>query len=139
MLAMPFDLWDRVPPVLAAFLPNVQWSRERLHALSLPIVDVPIDELRWQLSLPWWRGPGGPFELTPDEVRRSPDRYAAQWTRTLAADLRYPIHLLQRDRLIVLDGVHRLLKADLSGATSIAACILGEEVFAAHVVVCEGG
>ena len=38
----------------------------------------------------------------------------------MAADLRYPLDLLFRnDRWVVLDGVHRLLKADLLGLSII--------------------
>ena len=134
MTTVPFDLWDRVPPALATVLPNVSWSRERLHSLALPVVTLRIDDVRWQLDLPWWRSANGPFTLTPNEVRRSPAAHAAQWKRTLDADLGYPIHLLQRDRLVVLDGVHRLLKADVNDLPSIAAHVVIEETFTAHVV-----
>jgi hypothetical protein len=41
-------------------------------------------------------------------------RYAEHHRRTMAADLGCPIDLLLRNgRWVILDGVHRLLKADL--------------------------
>jgi hypothetical protein len=132
--ALPFDLWDRVPAALASVIPNVNWSRERLHLLELPVVSLRIDDLRWQLDLPWWRGETSVFQLTPNDVRRSPTVHAAQWKRTHDANLAYPIHVLQRDRLIILDGVHRLLKSDLNGLASIRAHIVSHDVFVEHVI-----
>jgi hypothetical protein len=132
--ARPFDLWDLVPAALATVIPNVMWSRERLHRLALPTVEIAIDELRWQLALPWWRDGERRFAVSPDEVRRAPARYARQWQRTVAAEFEFPIHLLQRDRLIMLDGVHRLLKADVEARSTVAAHVVGHERFMADVV-----
>jgi hypothetical protein len=122
--ARPFDLWSLVPPSLQAVLPNVTWDRSRLRSLALPVREVPLAELRWQLDLPWWRDGDRYFAVSPNEVRQAPDRYAVQWRRVLDADLDVPIDLLARDRLVVLDGVHRLLKADVLGMRAITARVL---------------
>jgi ParB-like chromosome segregation protein Spo0J len=37
----------------------------------------------------------------------------------MVADLSHPLDLLFRDRWVILDGVHRLLKADLLGLSTI--------------------
>jgi len=126
----PFDLWSKTPAVLQAVLPNTMWDRDRLHRLVLPVIELPIDELRWQLELPWWRVGERRFAVSPLQVRHDPEQYADQWRRTLAADLAYPIDLLQRDRLIVLDGVHRLLKADTLDLPMISAHVLDAARFA---------
>lgn len=119
-----FDLWSLVPPSLQAVLPNVTWDRSRLRALALPVREVPLAELRWQLDLPWWHDGDRYFALAPNEVRQAPDRYAVQWRRVLDADLDVAIDLLARDDLVVLDGVHRLLKADVLGMRTITARVL---------------
>jgi hypothetical protein len=126
----PFALWPKMPPVMQALLPNVTWDRARLHQLDVPIVELRVSKLRWQLDLPWWRVGERRFAVTPNEVRMDPERHAVHWRRTLDADLSYPIHLLQRDRLVILDGVHRLLKADILDMSSIAAHILDDARFA---------
>jgi hypothetical protein len=131
--AIPFDLWNIVPPSLAAVLPNVMWSRDRLHRLVLPVVTLPVSELRWQLELPWWRV-DRPFTVTPNQVRHEPRTYARHWQRTVDAELRFPIHLLQRDRLIVLDGVHRLLKADVQELQHVSAHVVSHALFMDHIV-----
>ncbi len=126
----PFDMWRKMPPVMQALLPNVMWDRQRLHQLVMPITELPVADLRWMLDLPWWRVGERRFAVTPNQVRLGPDRHAAHWRRVLDADLDYPIHLLQRDRLIILDGVHRLLKADVLGMRTIATHVLDAATFA---------
>jgi hypothetical protein len=122
--AKPFDLWPQVPPSIQAIMPNVTWNRARLHALSLPVRHVPVAQLRWQLALPWWRHGDRVFAITPNQVRDDPERFVVQWRRVLDADLDYPINLLERNGLVLLDGVHRLLKADVLEMPTISAHVL---------------
>lgn len=126
----PFDLWRKMPPVMQALLPNAMWDRARLHQLVLPVLELPLAGLRWQLDLPWWRDGERRFAVTPNRVRDDPERYAVHWRRTLDADLAFPIDLLQGDRLIILDGVHRLLKADILGMSTVATHVLDAARFA---------
>ncbi|HEY5948650.1 MAG TPA: hypothetical protein VIV40_24330 [Kofleriaceae bacterium] len=126
----PFEQWQNMPPVMQAVLPNVTWDRARLHELVLPVVEKRVDELRWMLDLPWWRVGERRFAVTPNQVRYAPERFAPHWRRMLDADLDYPIDLLQRDRLIILDGVHRLLKADVLGMRMLATRVLDAAQFA---------
>lgn len=128
--AKPFELWPLVPAPLRAVMPNVTWNRTLLHDLVLPTIDVPLAELRWQLDLPWWRHGDRVYSVTPNQVRHDPERFAVQWRRTIDADLDFPIHLLQRDRKILLDGVHRLLKADVLEMRTISARVVDHERFA---------
>jgi hypothetical protein len=132
--AKPFDLWPLVPPSLRAVMPSESWNRTRLQELVLPTDEVPVAELRWQLDLPWWRGDASYFSVSPNQVRQEPERFRRQWRRTLAADLTFPVHLLEGRRLIVLDGLHRLLKADVSGLHLISAHVLSRELFAEQIV-----
>ena len=98
------------------------WDLQRLHSLALPSERIPLDELAWHLELPYWRAPDGRFfAVTPLEVIANPSRYREQFERTVRADLDRPIHLHRRgDRSVILDGVHRLLKAHLIGCSTIA-------------------
>ncbi len=81
-----------------------------------------MDELRWQLALPVWSFEGVPFAVSPEGVRTDPNQYRGQYARTVAADLAFPLNVLERPdgRLTVLDGIHRLLKADLLGHATVA-------------------
>jgi hypothetical protein len=126
----PFDLWRKMPPVMQALLPNVMWDREKLHQLVVPVSELPLASLRWQLDLPWWRDGDRRFAVTPNQVRHDPERHAVHWRRILDADLAFPIDLLQRERLVILDGVHRLLKADILEMSTVPVRVLDEARFA---------
>ncbi len=117
----PFPLLDVMPASLRSVMPGFLWSRERLWALELPVERVAVDELRWHLALPMWSFDGVPFAITPEQVRADPGRYHLQHARTMAADLAFPVDALARPRgaLTLLDGVHRLLKADMLGRRTV--------------------
>ncbi|MDR0344396.1 MAG: hypothetical protein LBI49_15050 [Nocardiopsaceae bacterium] len=112
-----FDLLDIVPAPLQGHILDFNWSHERLWALDLPARPMAVAQLRWLLSLPWWSYQRAHFVISPEQVRSDPSRYHEQYDRTMAADLSLPIHLLSHDNRVttILDGVHRLLKADLTG------------------------
>jgi hypothetical protein len=53
-------------------------------------------------------------------VRADPAHYREHYERTMAADLGCPLDLLFRNgRWVILDGVHRLLKADRLGLNNV--------------------
>ena len=73
--AEPFPLLDRVPPALRGVILEVAWDVDLLRQLDLPVVDVELADLRWQLELPWWTHEGHPFAISPTQVRADPARY----------------------------------------------------------------
>lgn len=123
MTRRPFPL--AIPPELTAYILDFHWDVERLHALDLPTVDLPVADLAHHLDLPFWAY-DGPFQVTPRQVAADPVTYRAQYERTLAADLRHPIDVVHRpdNRLTILDGVHRLLRAYLEHHSTITARVL---------------
>jgi len=127
-----FPLYRLAPPELQAILLDYDWSTARLHALDLPVGDVAVADLRWQLDLRWWRFEDRFFAVTPNEVRADPVRYEKQWQRTLAADLAYPIHLRESapGRWTIVDGVHRLLKAEVTCVATLRAMRVPDDVLA---------
>ncbi|WP_131104740.1 hypothetical protein [Ornithinimicrobium sufpigmenti] len=112
---MPFPLQDQVPPALRDVLLDFHWDAESLHALDLPVRFVATSELTWHLNLPFWSADGSPFQISPNEVASDPAKHPQQWHRTHAADLRHPLDAYLRGdgRVVILDGIHRLLKAFL--------------------------
>jgi hypothetical protein len=56
------------------------------------------------------------------DVATEPDSHRAEYERTMAADMSYPINVIWLNgRWTIMDGVHRLLKAYLSGHDTILA------------------
>jgi hypothetical protein len=117
---LPFPLQDQVPAELREVLCEFVWDSAKLQRLPLPVGTATIDSLRWHLDLPYWRHDGQPFQVTPSQVRADPVRFREHYERTMAADLGCPLDLLFRNgRWVILDGVHRLLKADLLGLDNV--------------------
>lgn len=119
----PFPL--PIPPELTAYILDFHWSLDRLHALDLPVVELPVADLAHHLDLPFWAY-DGPFHVTPHQVAADPVTYHAQYERILAADLSHPIDVVRRpdNRLTILDGIHRLLRAALEDRRTITARVL---------------
>ncbi|MFG1907610.1 hypothetical protein [Kribbella sp. NPDC048928] len=123
MTRRPFPL--AIPPELTAYILDFHWDVDLLHALDLPTIELPVAELAHHLDLPFWAY-DGPFKVTPHQVAADPLTYQAQYDRTLAADLRHPLDVVRRpdNRLTILDGIHRLLRAELEGRTTVSARVL---------------
>jgi len=120
------ELRPLLPPELRRWvLPDVTWDQHRLWAIDVPTCEVPVDELAWMLDLPWWRDGERYFAVRPGDVAAKPARYPAQHARTLAADLDFPlVGTMIEGRLVLLDGVHRLLKARLLGIPTVRVRVL---------------
>jgi hypothetical protein len=130
--AAPRVSWDELvammPVVLKESLPPVRWDLQKLHGLDLPVRRVAVGELAWQFDLPLWQVEGVRFRVSPAQVRDDPAGFPDQMRRVMAADLRYPIHLVEhRGRRVVLDGFHRLLRAAIEGQADIAAVELSRQ------------
>ncbi|MFC9693927.1 hypothetical protein ACFTSF_35615 [Kribbella sp. NPDC056951] len=120
----PFPL--PIPPILRPYILDFHWDLERLHTLELPTTELDLADLAHHLDLPFWAHDGRPFQITPHEVAADPNRYHEQFARTRAADLNHPIDAVRREdgRITILDGIHRLLKAELTGQARITTRIL---------------
>jgi hypothetical protein len=120
----PFPL--AIPPELTAYILDLEWDLNQLHRLDLLKISVRVADLAHHLDLPFWRYDGRPFQVTPREVAADTAKYHEQWDRVLAADPRQPLHVVRRadGRLTILDGIHRLLRAELEGLTTVVVHVL---------------
>lgn len=111
-----------IPDQLIPFMAGFWWDQDRLFALDLPTEMMAMNDLLPFLDAPYWR-PGrnaGLFQLTARDVQTDPVTHADHWERTLAADLAYPLMLFRGDeRVVLMDGYHRLLKAEVQQVTSL--------------------
>jgi hypothetical protein len=109
-----------VPRALRGVLLDFPWELDRLLALNLPVERIAVTEFTWLLDLPFWREEDEWFVVTPNEVRGRPEDHVEQWARTLRADLDAPVHFTQsHGRRVLIDGVHRLLKAHILGVRTL--------------------
>jgi len=125
-----FPLFDQLPTMLKLYILDFWWDEQKLQALDLPAVTLDVSSLLWHFELPFWQHSGVPFQVTPRQVWDNPAKYAAQYARTLSSDLACPIVVrLQDDRHVIMDGLHRLMKAAIQNNQTIQAKICREDLF----------
>jgi hypothetical protein len=106
------ELIAMMPAGLREVFPPTRWQLDKLWALDLKVEPVEVADLVWMFELPLWQLDGERFKITPNQVAETPMNYRPHYQRVMDADLDFPINLVAyRGRLVVLDGVHRLLKA----------------------------
>lgn len=96
---------------------DFHWSSKKVWALDEPVVDMPIDDLLWHFDIPFWDTEGtDEYNLKPWELIEHPEQEPSHYKKIQAADLRYPIDIMMnKGRWLILDGLHRLVKAYLEG------------------------
>jgi len=63
--------------------------------------------------------------VTPLEFLAHPRAHPEHADRVAKADLSYPLHVIRRhDRWLILDGIHRLVKAEMRGLSDISVATL---------------
>jgi len=106
------ELIASMPEELRSVFPPTRWQLEKLWALDLKVEPIEVADLVWMFELPLWQLDGERFKVTPNQVAETPMNFRPHYQRVMDADLDFPINLVAyRGRLVVLDGVHRLLKA----------------------------
>jgi len=107
---------DSVIEVMAGFW----WDDDRIRGLALPVSSAPFDELSWGLDVSFWSDGRKPFSVRGCDLLENPDRYPEHRRRVHWSDLRHPLTLyLKRNRWIILDGYHRLVKAAREGRAEL--------------------
>jgi hypothetical protein len=108
------------PSVIEGYWYGLAWDVETLWALDLPVVAFPLERLEWHLDVPLWKHEEKHYQVTPRQVLMQPHRYAAEYHRTQNASLMFPIEItFFKRRWMILDGVHRFLRAHELGLDEI--------------------
>lgn len=98
------------------------WDVQKLWAADLPVVAMPVRELQWLLDKPFWTGDATRLAVSGRDVIDDPERCRAEYERMMATDLSYPINVIVlHRRWVIMDWVHRLLKAWSAGHDTILA------------------
>ena len=98
------------------------WDIRKLWDADLPVVPIRVQELEWLLEKPFWKDDQKQLTVRPRDVEQNPERNPAHYDRAMAAYLSWPINVIfLRGRWVIMDGLHRLLKASLHGHTTIMA------------------
>lgn len=100
---------------------DFHWDKNKLWALDIPVEDMDVTLLEWQLDLPFWEFDGKKYSLCPRQVLENVDLYEDHKNRILKSDVSYPIDIMenQNGKLEILDGVHRLVKLMFEGQKKV--------------------
>ena len=95
---------------------DFHWSNRKVWKVKAPVVEMSIKKLEWMFDIPFWWTKGSYYNLSPNQVIANPKKYSYEYKRTMKADLKYPIDIMfYKGRWLILDGLHRLVKAKLLG------------------------
>ena len=111
-----------LPKVIQEVGFDFSWDERKVWALDLPTETMSISELAWHFDVPFiWSKPDGFYDVKPQEVMDNPDQYKEEYERTMRADTAYPIDIMfWKNRWLILDGLHRLMKLALQGAEEVS-------------------
>lgn len=121
---------NKRPKILTDAGYEIYCDVKKIQALNLPVVDFEIDKLIWNFDLPFWEKDGtDDWNLTPRDVIDKTDGSMGHQERVEQADLQFPILLLNKnDKWLIIDGVHRLVKAFQARHKTIKAKIVSAEI-----------
>ncbi len=105
------------------------WDEKIVWRFDLPVVEMNIKDLLWHFYMPYWTNDAGEeYSVTPWNVINKKPGTEQEQLRVERADLSYPIDILKRkDKWIILDGVHRLVKTYQAGEHNIRVRIFPNE------------
>ncbi len=93
----------------------------KIQALDLPVEEMDINELLWHFDYPFWEKEGtDEWNLTAWELIKNPEKEPTHYKRVQNVDLSYPLQIMRHNgRWLLLDGLHRLVKAYLEGKKTV--------------------
>ena len=102
---------------------------QKVWKLSYPTFMRSLSDLEWHFYYPWW----DEFTLCPIQVIDEPQRFKFHWERIQSANIQYPIDLMYNGakkeyvRLLILDGMHRLVKWSLLGSCYVPVRVISRK------------
>lgn len=117
-----------IPKIIKDVGFDFSWDNKKVWALEIPVTQMPIQDLLWHFDIPFLRDKDGVYNLTPSEVLNSPDKYRSEYKRVVEADMKHPIDIMKnKNKWLILDGLHRLMKASMNGSKNVNVRIVSTE------------
>lgn len=110
---------EKIPQIIKDVGFDFNWAEEKVWALKIPVEEMDISELTWHFDIPFlWEKDD--YDLKPQEVINNPEAHKSEYDRTMRASLAYPIDIMEnKGRWLILDGLHRLMKASVLGMKKV--------------------
>ncbi len=113
--------WEDRPQIIKDVGFDFSWDSKKVWALDIPIEEMDMQDLIWHFDIPFWEVEDtDDYNLTPWEVVDDPDKHSIHYKKIQEADLKYPIDIMEnKGRWLILDGLHRLVKAHTQGLKKV--------------------
>lgn len=117
------------PKVLTDVGLSVFVNTVNLRELPFPILNISLERLVWHFDMPVWEKDGtDDWNLTPWEVIKREAGTSEHQKRVEEADTTYPILVTEyKSRIVIIDGIHRLVKSYVQNQKTISAKIIPSE------------
>jgi hypothetical protein len=110
----------KLPKIIEEVGFDFNWSENKVWVLDISVEKIDIKELEWHFEIPFWNTKNGNYDLKPNDVINFPKNHQEEYYRTMKSDLSYPIDIMEnKGRWLILDGLHRLVKAKMLGKTEV--------------------
>jgi len=110
----------KMPQIIKDVGFDFNWDEEKVWELDIPVEEIDIEELEWHFDVPFWWVPGGYYDFKPIWVIEDPEKYPERKERIMKSDLSYPLDIMHwKGRWLLLDGLHRLTKAKMTGQKKV--------------------
>lgn len=108
---------------------DIYVDTSELRDLPIPIQQIDIKDLIWCFDFPFWEKDGtDDWNLTPRDVIEKKPETTEHMKKIEEASLDYPIVvILHKEKWVILDGIHRLVKAYLLEKPIIDAKVLTKD------------
>lgn len=104
----------KLPKIIKDVGFDFHWDIKKVWELDLPVEEIDMVELEWHFDIPFWWTAGGFYDFKPIWVIKKPEKYPDRLERVMKTDLSYPLDIMfWRGRWLLLDGLHRLVKAKI--------------------------
>lgn len=111
----------KMPKIIKEVGFDFDWDEKKVWDLNVIAEDMPIKQLIWHFDIPFlWSDPDGYYDIKPIDVINNPSRFSGEYERVIRSDTSYPIDImLWKDRWLILDGLHRLMKLFIKGEQNV--------------------
>ena len=104
----------KIPEIITEVGFDFDWDNKKVWSLVYPVEEMDISLLEWHFEIPFHWHNGGIYNLKSIEIMDNPKKYKEEYERTFKTDLNFPIDIMWNNgRWLILDGLHRLMKAKL--------------------------
>ncbi len=120
---------NKIPKIIEDVGFDFHWDSQKVWELNISPTEMKMEDLIWHFEIPFWeKDDTDDYNLTPKEVIEHKEGTKAHREKIEKVDLKYPIDIMEnKGRWLILDGLHRLVKAYELGQKKVMVRIIPRE------------